>query len=274
MEYFRLKNGLALPKVILGTFQRTPYNELEFIENALAAGYEAIDTASFYGNEKRLGDAMDATGAEFLVTSKLWNDMHGYDNALKSFERSESDLGHIDLFLIHYPGFTDSFLPTWKALERLYTEGRVKAIGVSNFLTPHLEKLVANCEIIPMVNQIEANLSFLDYSTINFCRRFQIQLEAWYPLMKKTSFLSDRRITDIARLHHKTPAQIALRFLAEKGFVSLPKTTHFERMCENINIFDFHFSKGDMEIFDSMNTGKRTGDDPMTFFAMQKIFDD
>lgn len=169
----------------------------------------------------------------------------------------------MDILLIHWPA--REFISRWKAFETLYEEGRVKAIGVSNFLKHHIETLMEHAKILPMLNQIEMNAYYMDWETINFCQDLGIVMEAWKPLMRAGNMLEDKRLAEIAAKYHKTPAQVALRFLIQNDVVVLPKSVRPGRIRENIDIFDFEIDSEDMAEMVAMNTGKRQGDDPDTF---------
>lgn len=265
MEYKKLSNGFEMPKVILGTHKTKGEDFMRIVADAYEAGYKAIDSAAFYQNEKDIGDAMKKLGVRLSITTKVWNDMHGYKNAIESFEQSEENLGGVDVLLIHWPG-KDKFIETWSAFEELYEKGRVKAIGVSNFLVHHLETLKSNCKIMPMINQIETHICYLDIENINYCKQHGISVEAWRPLMQYTDNLSLPDIVAVAKAHNKTSAQVAIRYLMQKDIIVLPKSVHRNRIFENIDVFDFEITEEEMALLEKLNTGKRTGADPDTFF--------
>lgn len=266
MDTIKLLNGKEVPKIFFGTYHVKDHDDMgEVLQYAYDAGYRALDTASFYANEDMIGAALDRMGVkeEMIVTTKVWNDVEGYDATIRSFEESEKKLGKVDILLIHWPA--REFISRWKAFETLYEEGRVKAIGVSNFLKHHIETLMEHAKILPMLNQIEMNAYYMDWETINFCQDLGIVMEAWKPLMRAGNMLEDKRLAEIAAKYHKTPAQVALRFLLQNDVVVLPKSVRPGRIRENIEIFDFEIDSGDMAELVAMNTGKRQGDDPDTF---------
>ncbi len=264
MFFKELLNGFKLPMVMLGTFDAHKDGEMKkIISEAYDIGYRALDTASIYDNEELIGKALKELGIidDVIITSKLWNDMHDYNGAYHAFEMSEKRLGRIDIYLIHWPT-SKGFIGAWKALEHIYKEGRVKAIGVSNFLIHHLESLIKNSEVLPMINQIETHLYFMDLDTIDFCKRNNIVVEAWGPLMRTGNLLENKDIKRMGKKYGKSTAQVALRFLIQKGIIVLPKSIHFERLKENFSIFDFKLNKNDMKFLESLNSGKRVGPHP------------
>lgn len=265
-----LNNGQKLPMISFGTYKILGKDVEPLLKCALDAGYTSFDTAAFYGNEREIGDVLRGLGADrdrLNITTKLWNDGHGYDNALRKFEESEKNLGRIDTYLIHWPG-RDKYVETWRAFERLYKEGRVKNIGVSNFLKHHLETLLSSCEIVPAVDQIECHPRLMDYDTIGFCRENGILVEGWRPLLHGLGLLDDAEVVKIAEKHGKTPAQAVLRFLVQCGIRVLPKSATPSRIIENIDIFDFELDSGDMDFFRSLECGGRTDMHPDEFFEI------
>ena len=233
MESFTLSNGVEIPAVGYGTYLTSGKDD-GTVAAALAAGYRHFDTASFYGTEQALGDALKAAGvprSELFLTSKLWKDEMGYENALAAFERSLQKLGtdYLDLYLIHWPRTDDLTAEwrqldrdTWRALEELYRAGRVRAIGVSNFLPHHLRNLMETAEIAPMVNQIEFHPGYPQTWNVEFCKVHGILPEAWSPL-GRTRVLQDERLAGIAAKYGKTVAQLCVRFALQCGVVPLPK---------------------------------------------------
>ena len=266
MDTIKLLNGMEVPKIFFGTYHVKDHDDMgEVLQYAYDAGYRALDTASFYANEELIGAALDRMGVkeEMIVTTKVWNDVEGYDATIRSFEESEKKLGKVDILLIHWPA--REFISRWKAFETLSEEGRVKAIGVSNFRKHHLETLMEHAKILPMLNQIETHAYFMDWETINFCQDLGIVMEAWRPLMRQGNMLADPQLAAIAKKYGKTPAQIALRFLIQNDIIVLPKSVHKERIFENIDLFDFALDAEDLSVLCAMNTGQRIGDDPDTF---------
>ena len=265
----KLMNGVEIPYVGLGTF-RSKENELaNAVKSAVEIGYTSFDTAWIYENEAEVANGIKASGRkreEFFITSKLWNAFQGYDSTLKAFDVSLEllDTDYIDLYLIHWPG-KGRFVDTWKAFEKLYKEKRIRAIGVSNFLTHHLDELLPNCEITPMVNQIEAHPYYMDYKTIEYCQSKGILMEAWSPLGFGSALLSEKTLVDIAQAHGKTTAQITLRFLIQTGIRVIPKSVNPDRQKQNLDVFDFELDTQEMDAIKKLNTNQRLGDDPDKF---------
>lgn len=261
-----LNNGVQIPQVGLGVWQ-APRGQItrDAVQAALACGYRHIDTAWVYGNELDVGVAVRESGVpreQVFVTTKLWNDHHGYDQALRAFDVSMTRLGldYIDLFLLHWP-VPRLRLDSWEALERLYTEKRVRAIGVSNFMKPHLEELLASCEVIPAVNQIELTPFLQQRETVAFCRAQGIVLEAYSPLTRGQR-LNHPAVSRLAGRCGRTPAQVLLRWGLQKGFVVLPKSVHAERIAENAAIFDFELDAEAMDVLDGLEENLVTGWNP------------
>ena len=266
MEFVKLANGLETPKVFFGTYRVTDTHSMEeVLQKAYACGYRSFDSASFYQNEQAIGDAFRSMDVmdDILLTTKVWNDVEGYDAVLRAFEESEKKLGKIDIYLLHWPA--REFLSRWKALEDLYAAGRVRAIGVSNFKKHHLEELKKHSKVRPMINQIEAHGYFMDEETVAYCREKGIALQAWRPLMRTGNMLENADIQKIGQKYGKSAAQVALRYLIQRGFTVIPKSVHLERMRENIDIFDFALTEEEMCFMRTLNTGKRTAGDPDTF---------
>ena len=257
MEKFTLSNGVEIPAVGYGTYLTSEKDD-GTVAAALAAGYRHFDTASFYDTEQALGDALKAAGVpreELFLTSKLWKDEMGYENALAAFERSLQKLGtdYLDLYLIHWPRTDDLTAEwrqldrdTWRALEELYRAGRVRAIGVSNFLPHHLRNLMETAEIAPMVNQIEFHPGYPQTWNVEFCKAHGILPEAWSPL-GRTRVLQDERLAGIAAKYGKTVAQLCVRFALQRGVVPLPKSSSPARMQANLDVFDFVISDEDTD---------------------------
>lgn len=257
MKKFTLSNGVEIPAVGFGTYL-TGEKDDGTVAAALEAGYRHFDTASFYGTEQALGEALKAAGVpreELFLTSKLWKDEMGYENALAAFERSLQKLGsdYLDLYLIHWPRTDDLTAEwrqldrdTWRALEDLYRAGRVRAIGVSNFLPHHLRNLMETAEIAPMVNQIEFHPGYPQTYTVEFCKAHGILPEAWSPL-GRTRVLQDERLAGIAAKYGKSVAQLCVRFALQCGVAPLPKSSSPARMQANLDVFDFVISDEDMD---------------------------
>ncbi|MEC0369049.1 aldo/keto reductase [Paenibacillus chibensis] len=260
-----LNNGVTMPWLGFGTYQAKGNEVYEAVKVALAAGYRSIDTAAVYGNEQEVGKAIAESGIarnEIFVTTKVWNDDQGYDSTLRAFEESQKRLGLnvIDLYLIHWPG-QDKFKDTWKAMERLYDEGSIRAIGVSNFHVHHLKELMKDSHVVPAVDQVELHPGLIQQELQDFCGAQGIQIEAWSPLMKGK--LGDNStLLGIAQKYGKTPAQIILRWDIQNKIVTIPKSVTPSRIRENADIFDFELSQDELKQIDALNGNKRVGTDP------------
>lgn len=266
-----LNNGVVIPQVGLGVFQTKEGAEVEqAVQSALEVGYRLIDTAAIYGNEVGVGKAIKASGLpreEVFITTKLWNANHAYDDALRAFDESlnKLDCGYIDLYLIHWPlPMEGKFTQAWKALERLYNEKRVRAIGVSNFKPHHLEELLNGAETVPTVNQIELHPLFQQQETVAYCAEHGIVIESYSPLMQAGTVLEHPIIADLAQKHARTPAQVILRWHVQRGFIVIPKSAKPERIRENFALFDFALSDDDMGQINGMDRAQRIGADPDT----------
>lgn len=264
-----LHNGVKMPWLGLGVYKAEEGQEvIDAIKHAVGAGYRSIDTASFYKNEEGVGQAVKAVEVpreELFVTTKVWNTEQGYDETLRSFEESlaKLDMEYVDLFLVHWP-VSGKYKETWRALETLYKDGRAKAIGVCNFKIHHLEDLMKDCEIKPMVNQVEYHPRLTQKDLLTFCKDHNIQLEAWRPLLKGEIF-EEPILKELAEKHNKTVAQVILRWDLQNGVVTIPKSVNKNRIQENADIFDFELSLDDMEKIDSLNKDLRNGPDPDEF---------
>src|ERR1700722_6503507 len=238
-----LNNGIELPQLGFGVFQIRPDQVVEPVLNALASGYRLIDTAAGYGNEKGVGRAIASSGLsrqDVFVTTKLWNTDQGYDQALSAFDRSLSALGMdmVDLYLIHWPvPLRDRYVATWRALERIHREGRARAIGVSNFRVVDLERLAAETDVVPAVNQIELHPGFDQAELRAYHAAHGIITEAWSPLRQGYRLLDDPVVLGVASRHAKSPAQVVLRWHIQLGHLVIPKSVTPERIRENIDIF-------------------------------------
>jgi len=268
-----LSNGIKMPWLGLGVFKVEEGPELvQAVKTAIAHGYRSIDTAAIYGNEEGVGqgirEGMAAAGVsreDLFVTSKVWNADLGYESTLVAFETSleKLNLDYLDLYLIHWP-VAGKYKDAWRALEKLYRDGRVKAIGVSNFQIHHLEDLMKDAEIKPMVNQVEYHPRLTQLELKAFCEQHQIQLEAWSPLMQG-QLLDNPVLKEIADRYHKSIAQVILRWDLQNGVVTIPKSTKEARIVENATVFDFELSPEDMEKINSLNQNLRVGPDPDNF---------
>lgn len=271
---FRLANGVTIPCVGLGTYQ-CPDNEnlVQYLIQAIKLGYRHFDTAHIYNNEHAVGEAVKRCGLpreQLFITSKLWNADRGFNETLSAFDRTMQTLGldYLDLYLIHWPAAKGEAMTwqsinsgTWRAMEEIYRSGRVRAIGVSNFLVHHLVPLLARAEIVPQVNQLEIHPGYLQRPTCEFCQQHGIQLVAWSPLGRGL-LLKNPLVVEIAAKVGVTPARLLLRWSLQHGYVPLPKTGNPERLKENSELFDFHIDAEDMKRLDSMPQTCFSGLDP------------
>ena len=261
-----LHNGVNMPWFGLGVFKvENGKDVINAVKAALKAGYRSIDTAAIYQNEEGVGQAIKESGIpreELFVTTKVWNSEQGYESTLHAFDESLQKLGldYLDLYLVHWP-VVGKYKETWKALETLYKDGRVRAIGVSNFKVHHLNDILADCEIKPMVNQVEFHPFLTQTELRRFCKENNIQLEAWSPLMHG-HLLEHELIAEIGKKYNKTPAQIILRWDIQSEVITIPKSVKEQRIIENAQIFDFELDLVDMEKINGLNLNKRIGPDP------------
>lgn len=259
MEYISLSNGIEVPQLGFGVFQVPPQNTKDAVLTALENGYRHIDTAQAYYNEKEVGEAIKESGIpreELFITTKIWHSDHGYEEAKMACEESLKKLGtdYIDLYLIHQ-NIGDVFA-TWRAFEDLYKEGKVKAIGVSNFTKSRFVNLAKHNEISPMVNQIEVNPYYQQDGIEEFYEKYGCKVEAWGPLAEgRDNIFQNPILKEIAEKYNKSPAQVILRWIAQRGIIVFPKSIKDERVKENINIFDFELSNEDMEKIKELETG-------------------
>ncbi|HGH7183382.1 aldo/keto reductase [Bacillus luti] len=268
-----LKNGVEMPWFGLGVFKVEEGPELvEAIKSAIKAGYRSIDTATIYGNETAVGEGIragiEATGIsreELFITSKVWNADQGYEETIAAYEESlkKLKLDYLDLYLVHWP-VEGKYKDTWRALETLYKEKRVRAIGVSNFQIHHLQDVIKDAEIKPMINQVEYHPRLTQKELQAFCKEQGIQMEAWSPLMQG-QLLDNETLQEIAEKHGKTTAQVILRWDLQNGVITIPKSTKEHRIIANADVFNFELTKEDMEKIDALNQNHRVGPDPDNF---------
>ena len=264
-----LSNGVKMPGFGLGVYKVTDDGEIDHaVKSAIAAGYRMIDTAAIYQNEEGVGKAIKESGVpreEIFITSKVWNDDQGYESTLKAFDTSLEKLGleYIDLYLIHW-AVKGKYVDTWKALEKLYKDGKVKAIGVSNFNPHHIEDIKRECEIMPMVNQIELHPYLIQEDVRAYCKENNIQVESWSPLARGR-LLDHPVLQAIAEQHGKTTAQVILRWNIQHGIITIPKSSKKDRIVSNADIFNFELSSDEMKAIDGLNKNERTGKDPDNF---------
>ncbi|WP_372010823.1 aldo/keto reductase [Paenibacillus chitinolyticus] len=268
-----LHNGVKMPGFGLGVFKVEEGPELiNAVKVAIKHGYRSIDTAAIYGNEEGVGqgirEGLQEAGIsreEVFVTSKVWNADLGYESTIAAYETSLKKLGleYLDLYLIHWP-VEGKYKEAWRALETLYKEGRVKAIGVSNFQIHHLENLLKDAEIKPVINQVECHPCLTQKELQAFGEKHGIQLEAWSPLMQG-ELLDNEVLTAIAAKYKKSVAQVILRWDVQNGIITIPKSTKEHRIVENAAIFDFELTAEDMKLIDELNQNHRVGPDPDNF---------
>lgn len=264
----RLNNGVQMPALGLGTYKLVGKEAYAPVRAALNYGYRHIDTASFYENEEEIGRAVRDSGLlreEVFITSKVWNTEQGYDQTIAAFDRTLDRLGmdHLDLYLVHWP-VTGKRLDTYRALEHLYREGRVRAIGVSNFNIHHLEELYAACQVMPAVNQVEMSPFLYQKELLQHCQTRDVLVTAFSPLVRGT-VLNDPTLLEIGKAHRKSPAQVILRWCLQRGMAVIPRSSNADRIRENSQIFKFSLSKEDMIRLDFLHSGLRTTTDPDTF---------
>jgi len=277
-DCFTLRNGYKIPCVALGTWQ-TPDGDtaIRAIKAAVGAGYRHIDAAAVYANEKGVGEGIrrcDTKREELFITSKVWNTERGYDKTMRAFDKTLEDLqlDYLDLYLIHWPAsqkvngdnWRQINQESWSALEKLYEDGRVKSIGVSNFYVHHLQPLMDEAKVIPMVNQIEYNPGFKQKEQVEFCQKNDILVEAWSPLGEKR-MLSNEVLKGIAGNYNKSAAQICIKWCLQNGVLPLPKSITPYRIQENSKIFDFTISAEDMATINALPVFGTSGLDPDTF---------
>ncbi|MEN1986899.1 aldo/keto reductase [Paenibacillus hubeiensis] len=268
-----LHNGVNMPGLGLGVFKVEEGQELvHAVQYAIGQGYRSIDTAAIYGNESGVGEGirqgMKNAGIsrdELFITSKVWNADLGYESTLAAYETSLQKLGldYLDLYLIHWP-VAGKYKEAWRALETIYASGKVKAIGVSNFQVHHLQDLMKDAKVVPMVNQVEYHPRLTQQEVGDFCREHGIQLEAWSPLMQG-QLLDHPLLREIADKHNKEVAQVIIRWDLQNGVVTIPKSTKEQRIVSNADVFDFELSADEMKQITAMNENLRVGPDPDNF---------
>jgi diketogulonate reductase-like aldo/keto reductase len=272
-----LNNGVQMPAIGLGVFQTPPEETREAVKAALATGYRHIDTAAAYGNEKEVGDALAGSGVprdEVFIETKIWISDYGYDQTLHGFEKSAAKLGveQIDLLILHQalPTAFDRTLEAYRALETLLEQGKVRAIGVSNFMVDHLTQLLQSAEVVPAVNQIEVHPYFQQPEVQAFGAEHGIVTQAWSPIGgitfyrdgEHTSTLEDPTIVRIAATHAKSPAQVMLAWHLQQGRSVIPKSTKAHRIAENFEVFDFELTDQELAAINALDTGHRGGPEP------------
>ena len=272
-DCFELNNGVKIPCLGYGTYKAANNESADIIAMAIEAGYRFFDTASFYETESFLAEAIARSGLkreEFFITSKVWKSEMGYEQTLHAFSRTLNNLStdYLDLYLIHWPRYelkTDTWkqvcIDTWKALEKLYKDGKVKSIGLSNFLPHHIDLILENCEIKPMVNQLEFHPGYTQDAAVNYCKQHNILVQAWSPL-GRMRVMNHPLIIELSEKYNVSPARICLRYALQKGINSIPKSSSMERMKDNQNIFNFEITLEDMHRLDTLPQTGWSGEHP------------
>ncbi|WP_413375983.1 aldo/keto reductase [Alkalihalobacillus sp. 1P02AB] len=268
MNHVTLNNGLKMPQLGFGVWQVEDEKATAAVTKAIETGYRSIDTAMIYQNEKGVGKALKESSVpreELFITTKVWNSDQGYENTLKAFDESLERLGldYVDLYLVHWPTPEfDEYVDTYKALEKLYHDGRVKAIGVCNFDINHLERILAECDVKPVLNQVECHPYLAQTELKEFCAKHDIYVEAWSPLQQGGEVLNLDVIQRIAAAHQKTAAQVVLRWHLQNEAIVIPKSVTPSRIEENFNVFDFELSATEMEQINQLDRNERKGPKP------------
>lgn len=263
-----LNNKIQIPQLGLGTYLSKPEDVVRAVKYAIKIGYRSIDTAALYQNEEGVGKAIresEVTREKLFITSKVWNSDQGYDATLRAFDESLQKLGleYLDLYLIHWP-VEGKYVDTWRAMEQLYHNGKIRAIGVSNFLIHHLENLIAATDVVPAINQYEFHPYLQQRSLLEFCRNNDIQVEAWAPIMRGRAG-TEPVLIDLGKKYGKSPEQIILRWDIQQNIITIPKSVHENRIRENAEIFDFELSDEDMSKINALDKNMRLGPDPDNF---------
>lgn len=272
-DCYTLNNGVQIPCVAFGTYKAAADESAKVIRLAIESGYRYFDTASFYGTEKYLGEAIRESGiprSEFFITSKVWKTEMGYEETKEAFARTLDNLGtdYLDQYLIHWPLPTPDYedwkqldADTWKAMEELYKEGKVRSIGLSNFLPHHIENILEHCEIAPMVDQLEYHPGYTQEAAVQYCKAHDILVQAWSPIGRGRMF-GDPLFLELTEKYQVSPAKLCLRFAVQNGVIPLPKSSTMERMKENQDLFTFEISKEDMYRLRTMPQSGWSGEHP------------
>jgi diketogulonate reductase-like aldo/keto reductase len=263
-----LNDGNKAPQLGFGVFQIPDGETADAVASALDAGYRSLDTAAIYKNEAGVRQGIERSGVargDIFLTTKLWNAEQGFDSTLKAFDASLKKLGsdYVDMYLIHWPTpERDLYIDTWKAFMRLRDEGRIRSIGVSNFQPAHLERLVKETGVVPVVNQIELHPDFAQRDVVAANTKLKIVTESWSPLGQGGDLLKNEALVAIGKKHGKTPAQVVIRWHVQLGHMVIPKSVTPERIKANIEVFDFELSGDEMKAIDALDAGNRMGPHP------------
>lgn len=272
-DCYTLSNGVKIPCLGYGTYKAAANESAEVIRLAIEAGYRYFDTASFYGTEKYLGEAIHESKIprdEFFLASKVWKTEMGYEETKAAFAKTLENLrtDHLDLYLIHWPLPTPDYkdwktldIETWRAMEELYKEGKVRAIGLSNCLPHHIENILANCEIAPMADQLEYHPGYTQEAAVRYCKEHNILVQGWSPIGRGRMF-GDKLILELTEKYQISPAQLCLKFAIQNGVVPLPKSSTMERMKQNQDLFGFEISEEDMYRLQTMPQAGWSGEHP------------
>lgn len=273
MEHYILNNGVEIPAVAFGTYKAADGKSADVIRTAIEAGYRYFDTASFYGTETYLADAVRESGIsrdEIFIASKLWKTEMGYDNVKKAFERTLENLetDYLDLYLIHWPLPESGYKEwkqldkeTWRAMEDLYQEGRIRAIGLSNFLPHHIENILEDCTVRPAVDQIEYHPGYSQEAAVQYCKERDILVQAWSPIGRQR-VLTEPLVQELAKKYGVSPARICLKFAVQRGIIPLPKSSSMERMKENLDLYSFELEQEDIWRLATMPQAGWSGEHP------------
>lgn len=268
MQHVTLNNKLKMPQLGFGVWQVEDDEAASAVEKAIQTGYRSIDTAMIYKNENGVGRGIKNSGInreDLFITTKVWNADQGYDNTIRAFDESLERLGmdYVDLYLIHWPTPEfDDYVDTYKAMEKLYNDGKVKAIGVCNFDVDHLQRILDECDVKPVLNQIECHPYLAQKEVKEFCAKHDIFVEAWSPLMQGGDVLKDEAVQSIAEENSKTPAQVVLRWHLQNNTIVIPKSVTPSRIEENFDVFDFELSSEEMQKINELDRGERKGPQP------------
>ena len=270
---YTMNNGVQIPAVGFGTYKAADGKSADVIKKAIESGYRYFDTASFYGTEPYLAEAIRQSGLprkDFFIASKLWKSEMGYENAREAFRRTleNLDTDYLDLYLIHWPlpepgyeNWKELDRETWRALEELYAEGKIRAIGLSNFLPHHMENILAGCTVRPAVDQIEYHPGYSQEATVQYCKEKGILVQAWSPI-GRSRVLEDPLVCELAAKYQVSPAQICLKFAVQRGVIPLPKSSSPERMKQNMDLFSFEMDQEDIWRLATMPQSGWSGEHP------------